>query len=280
MNDTASTGDLAPSSEDATSASIIEDTIPGGICPSTSIDVLTGQLSEDTVEATAPANIIEETMPDDRETSIRNEALTHVNIPDPTSGKATVDEDSTVVAMDEGILIPVERTGGEALSVVSASAGNVDHDTIIVEEEEGARFELDEEGPQPIMIEDDNEQIADICGLTQPIAVDDSDDEQIDEALAYIRDIGRLNQVKDNHVGYVIKVFERLIEQVGSRDAGEPDDADHQGRSIDGYLLSEMDATSRTIGSLDWIMTDVQKYRTKLSRARKHQKKQRAARRV
>ncbi|XMA19884.1 hypothetical protein WAI453_012675 [Rhynchosporium graminicola] len=148
MNDTASTGDLAPSSEDATPASIIEDTIPLGIRLSTPIDVPTGQLSEDTVEAIAPANIIEETMPDDRETSIRNEASTHVNIPDPTSGKAIVDEDSTIVAMDESALIPVERTGGEELSVVSASAGNVDYDTIIVEEEEDARFELDKEGPQ------------------------------------------------------------------------------------------------------------------------------------
>ena len=168
---------------------------------------------------------------------------------------------------------------------------------------------------QTILIEDsDDEQIADIGGSTQPIVVDESDDEQIDELPDYIRDIvgrsvsdedmeseysddnsdsgsprqfsrssrlqGRLNQLQDNHVGYTIKVLERLIEQIESRDDGEPENNDRQGRSMDEYLLSEMNATSRTIGSLDWIIKDIQKYRTKLSRARRRQKEQRAARRV
>ncbi|KAH7330029.1 hypothetical protein BKA65DRAFT_480195 [Rhexocercosporidium sp. MPI-PUGE-AT-0058] len=304
MDDTAPTGDFAPSSEDAAPASTTEETVPGGIRPSTPIEGPTGQLSEDAVEVAAPANTIEETIPSDIETSIRDEASTHINVLDPASGKATVDEDSTIVAMDEDTPIPVEKTGGEELSVVSVSAGNVDHDTIIVEEED-ARFDLDEEGPQvempqspaaggsmqPIMIEDDDEQIAGNGGSTQPIVVDESDDEQIDEAPAYIRDIvqrkvsdedteseysddnstsgssrqfsrssrlqGRLNQLQDNHVGYTIRVLERLIEQIGSRDDGEPENTDHQGRSMDGYLLSEMNATSRTIGSLDYLIEDI-----------------------
>ena len=50
--------------------------------------------------------------------------------------------------MDEDAPIPVEKTGGDELSVVSVSAGNVDHDTIIVEEQEDARIELNEERPQ------------------------------------------------------------------------------------------------------------------------------------
>ena len=168
---------------------------------------------------------------------------------------------------------------------------------------------------QTILIEDsDDEQIADIGDLTQPIVVDEFDDEQIDELLDYICDIvgrsvsdedmeseysddnsdsgsprqfsrssrlqGRLNQLQDTHVGHTIKVLERLIEQIESRDDGEPENTDHQGRSMDEYLLSEMNATSRTIGSLDWIIKDIQKYRTKLSRARRYQKEQRAARRV
>ncbi|CZT13592.1 uncharacterized protein RAG0_17092 [Rhynchosporium agropyri] len=372
MDNAAPTGGYAPSSKDTAPASTIEDTIPGGIRPSTPIDGLTGQLSEDTAPTSimddtaptgnlapsskdaAPASIIEEKIPGDIETSIRDVASTHVNILDAASGKATVDEDSTIVAMDEvtptteekagGKELSVdstivamdevtptteEKAGGKELSVVSVSAGNVDHDTIIVEEEEeDARFELDEEGPQveiaqstaaggsmqPIMIEDDDEQIADVGGSTQPIVVDESDDEQIEEAPAYIRDIvrrgvsnedmeseysdddsnsssprqfsrssrlqGRFNQLQDNHVGYTIKVLERLIEQIGSRDDGEPGDTDPQGCSMDEYLLSEMNVTSRTIGSLDWIMADIQKYRTKLSRARRLQKKQRTARRV
>ena len=233
-----------------------------------------------------------------------------------------------MVAMDEDAPIPVEKTGGEEVRVVSVSTGNVDHDTIIVEEEV-ARFELDEEGTQEemsrspaagasmqtILIEDsDDEQIADIGGSTQPIVVDESDDEQIDELPDYIRDIvgrsvsdedmeseysddnsdsgsprqfsrssrlqGRLNQLQDTHVGHTIKVLERLIEQIESRDDGEPENNDRQGRSMDEYLLSELNATSRTIGSLDWIIKDIQKYRTKLSRARRRQKEQRAARRV
>ena len=241
MNDTAPTGDLAPSSEDVAPASIIEDTIPGGIHPSTPIDGPTGQLSEDTVEAAASAGTIEETIPSgvrpstpidgltgqlsddateaaasaniiqstitgDIETSIRDEAPTHVNVVDPASGKATVDEDSAMVAMDEDAPIPVKKTGGEEVRVVSVSTGNVDHDTIIVEEEV-ARFELDEEGTQEemsrspaagasmqtILIEDsDDEQIADIGGSTQPIVVDESDDEQIDELPDYIRDIEKI----------------------------------------------------------------------------------------
>ena len=89
-----------------------------------------------------------------------------------------------------------------------------------------------------------------------------------------------MNQLQDNHVGYTIKVLERLIEQIESRDDGEPENNDRQGRSMDEYLLSELNATSRTIGSLDWIIKDIQKYRTKLSRARRRQKEQRAARRV
>ncbi|PVH69320.1 hypothetical protein DL98DRAFT_661756 [Cadophora sp. DSE1049] len=238
MDDTAPTGDVAPSSEDAAPASIIEETLPGGIRSSTPIDGPTGQLCEDAAEAAAPvsiieetipggirsstpiddagqpsedaaedaapASIIEETIPGDIETSIRDEAPTHVNILDPASGKATVDEDSAMVAIDEGALIPVEKTGGEELSAVGVSTGNLDHDTIIVEEEEDARFELDEEGPQvempqsptaggpmqTIMIEDsDDEQIADVGGSTQPIVVDESDDEQIDEVPDYIRGI-------------------------------------------------------------------------------------------
>ncbi|KAH7374076.1 hypothetical protein BKA64DRAFT_714895 [Cadophora sp. MPI-SDFR-AT-0126] len=326
MDDTAPTGDFAPSSEDAAPASIIEETIPGGIRSSTPIDGPTGHLSEDATEAAASASIIEETITGGIETSIRDEASTHVNIVGPASGKATVDEDSAV-AMDEDAPIPVEKRDSEEVRVVSVSTGNVDHDTIIVEEEEVARFELDEEGPQvempqspaaggsmqTILIEDsDDEQIADVGGSTQPIVVDESDGEQIDEVPEYIRDIvgrnvsdmeseysddssnsgsprqfsrssrlqGRLNQLQDNHVGYTIKVLERLIEQIESRDDGEPDNTDRQGHSMDVYLLSEMNATSRTIGSLDWIIKDIQKYRTKLSRARRHQKKQRAARRV
>ncbi|KAG4412362.1 hypothetical protein IFR04_014499 [Cadophora malorum] len=224
MNDTAPTGDLAPSSEDVAPASIIEDTIPGGIHPSTPIDGPTGQLSEDTVEAAASAGTIEETIPSgvrpstpidgltgqlsdnateaaalaniiqstitgDIETSICDEAPTHVNVVDLAFGKATVDEDSAMVAMDEDAPIIVEKTGGEEVRVVSVSTGNVDHDTIIVEEEV-ARFELDEEGTQTILIEDsDDEQIADIGDLTQPIVVDEFDDEQIDELLDYICDI-------------------------------------------------------------------------------------------
>ena len=141
------------------------------------------------------------------ETSIHDdEASTHINILDPASGKATADEDSTMVAMDEDTPIPVEKTGGEELSVVGVSAGNVDHDTIIVEEED-ARFDLDEDGHQvempqspvasgsmqPIIIEDsDDEQIADVGGSTQPIVVDESDDEQIDELPDYIRDIEKI----------------------------------------------------------------------------------------
>ena len=70
MGDTAPTGDFASSSEDAALASIIEETIPGDI-----------------------------------ETSIRDEASTHANVLDPVSGKATVDEDSTMVAMFEDALI-------------------------------------------------------------------------------------------------------------------------------------------------------------------------------
>jgi len=327
MDDTAPTGDVAPSSEDAAPASIIEETTPGVIRPSTPIGDPV-QPSEGAAEDAASASIIEETILGDIEMSIRDEASTHVNILDPASGKATVDEDSAMVAMDEGALIPVEKTGGEELSGVSVSTGNVDHDTIIVEEED-ARFELDEEGPQvempqspaaggsmqTIMIEDsDDEQIADVGGSTQPIVVDESDDEQIDEVPDYIRGIvgrdvldedmeseysddnsnsgsprqfsrssrlqGRLNQLQDTHVGHTIKVLERLIEQIESRDDGEPENTDHQGRSMDEYLLSEMNATSRTIGSLDWIIKDIQKYRTKLSRARRYQKEQRAARRV
>lgn len=145
IDDTAPTGDFVLSSEDVAPASIIEETIPGGIRPSP-IDG-PGQLSEDVVKAAAPANIIEEIIPSDIETSIRDEASTYVNILDPASGKAIVDEDSTIVAMDKDILIPVEKTGGEEISVVSVSAGNVDYDTIIVEEEEDVRFDLDKEGP-------------------------------------------------------------------------------------------------------------------------------------
>ena len=37
-------------------------------------------------------------MPGDVETSVRNEALTHVNVVDPASGKTAVDEDSAMVA--------------------------------------------------------------------------------------------------------------------------------------------------------------------------------------
>ena len=111
-----------------------------------------------------------------------------------------------MVAMDEDAPIPVKKTGGEEVRVVSVSTGNVDHDTIIVEEEV-ARFELDEEGTQEemsrspaagasmqtILIEDsDDEQIADIGGSTQPIVVDESDDEQIDELPDYIRDIEKI----------------------------------------------------------------------------------------
>jgi len=204
------------------------------------------------------------------------------------------------VAMDEGTLIPAEKTGGEELSVVSVSAGNINHDTIIGEEEEDARLELDEEGPQvemlqnpvaggsvqPLIIEADDDQIADIGELTQPIVADGSDDEQIDEAPAYIHDIvrrdvsdedmesdysdddsnnsgsprqfsrssrlqGRLNQLRANHVGYTIKVLEKVIRQIESRDEGKPENAAHQGDSMERYLLSEMNTTTRTIGSLD-----------------------------
>ncbi|KAE8441388.1 hypothetical protein EG329_005015 [Mollisiaceae sp. DMI_Dod_QoI] len=334
IDDTAPTGDFILSSEDAAPANTIEETIPGGIRLSTPIDGPTGQLSEDAVEAAASANTIEETIPSDIETSIRDEASTHVNILDPAFGKATVEEGSAMVVMDEGALIPVEKRGGEELRVVSVSAGSVDHDTIILEEEEDARFELDEEGPQvempqspaaggsmqPIIIEDsDDEQIADVAGSTQPVAmddsaIDDSDNEQMDEVPDYIRDIvgrdvsdedmeseysdddsnsgsprqfsrssrlqGRLNQLQDNHVGYTIKALERLIEQIENRDDGKPENIGHQGRSLDEYLSSEKDATSRTIGSLAYIIKDSTKYRTKLFRARRHQKEQRAARRV
>ena len=168
---------------------------------------------------------------------------------------------------------------------------------------------------QTILIEDsDDEQIADIGGSTQPIVVDESDDEQIDELPDYIRDIvgrsvldedmeseysddnsdsgsprrfsrssrlqGRLNQLQDTHVGHTIKVLERLIEQIASRDDGNSENTDHHGRSIDEYLLSEKDATSRTVGCLAFLIKDITKYRTKLSRAHRHQKEQRAARRV
>ena len=320
MDDTAPTSDFAPSSEDAAPANAVEETIPGGIRPSTPIDGPTGQLSEDAAptnaveetipggirpsppidgptgqlsEDAAPANAIEETISRDIEASIRVEASAHVNILDAASDKVTADED-----------------------------------TIMVEEEEDAHFEFDEGGPQvdiperpaggsmqPTMTEDSgNEQITDVSGSAQPIVVDESDDEQQDEAPAYIRDLvrrdvsdedmesdysddssnsgsprqfsrssrlqGRLDQLQDNHVGYTIKVLERLIEQIESRDDGEPENNDRQGRSMDEYLLSELNATSRTIGSLDWIIKDIQKYRTKLSRARRRQKEQRAARRV
>ena len=168
---------------------------------------------------------------------------------------------------------------------------------------------------QPTMTEDSgNEQITDVSGSAQPIVVDESDDEQQDEAPAYIRDLvrrdvsdedmesdysddsgfsgsarqfsrssrlkGRLNQLQDNHVGYTIKVLERLIEQIASRDDGNSENTDHHGRSIDEYLLSEKDATSRTVGCLAFLIKDITKYRTKLSRAHRHQKEQRAARRV
>ena len=289
MDDTAPTSDFAPSSEDAAPANAVEETIPGGIRPSTPIDGPTGQLSEDA----APTNAVEETISGDIEASIRVEASAHVNILDAASDKVTADED-----------------------------------TIMVEEEEDAHFEFDEGGPQvdiperpaggsmqPTMTEDSgNEQITDVSGSAQPIVVDESDDEQQDEAPAYIRDLvrrdvsdedmesdysddsgfsgsarqfsrssrlkGRLNQLQDNHVGYTIKVLERLIEQIASRDDGNSENTDHHGRSIDEYLLSEKDATSRTVGCLAFLIKDITKYRTKLSRAHRHQKEQRAARRV
>ena len=289
MDDTAPTSDFAPSGEDATPANAVEETIPGGIRPSTPIDGPTGQLSEDA----APTNAVEETISGDIEASIRVEASAHVNILDAASDKVTADED-----------------------------------TIMVEEEEDAHFEFDEGGPQvdiperpaggsmqPTMTEDSgNEQITDVSGSAQPIVVDESDDEQQDEAPAYIRDLvrrdvsdedmesdysddsgfsgsarqfsrssrlkGRLNQLQDNHVGYAIKVLERLIEQIASRDDGNSENTDHHGRSIDEYLLSEKDATSRTVGCLAFLIKDITKYRTKLSRAHRHQKEQRAARRV
>ncbi|KAH7370400.1 hypothetical protein BKA65DRAFT_545105 [Rhexocercosporidium sp. MPI-PUGE-AT-0058] len=221
MDNTAPTGDVAPSREDAAPASIIKKTLPGSIRSSTPINGPTGQLSEDAAEAAAPvsiiegtllggirpstpiddpvqpsedaaedaapASIIEETIPGDIETSIRDEASTHVNILDPASGKATVDEDSAMVAMDEGTLIPMEKTGGEELSAVGVSTGNLDHDTIIVEEGEDARFELDEEGPQVEM-----PQSPTVSRLMQTIIIEDFDDEQIadiDEVLDYIRGI-------------------------------------------------------------------------------------------
>lgn len=63
------------------------------------------------------------------------------------SGKATVNEDSTIVAIDEDTPIPVEKTGGKELSVVSVSTRNIDYNTTILEEEEDTRIELNEEGP-------------------------------------------------------------------------------------------------------------------------------------
>ena len=57
MDDTTPTGDFALSSEDVPTSTIGE-TVPGGIRPSTPIDGLTGQLSDDATEAAASANII------------------------------------------------------------------------------------------------------------------------------------------------------------------------------------------------------------------------------
>ncbi|KAG4412790.1 hypothetical protein IFR04_014081 [Cadophora malorum] len=290
MDDTAPTGDVAPSSEDAAPASIIEETLPGGIRSSTPIDDA-GQPSEDAAEDAAPASIIEETILG----GIRPSAP----IDDPVQPSEDAAEDAAPASIIE------ETIPGDIETSI--------HD------EEGPQVEMPQSpaagGPmQTIMIEDsDDEQIAD-GGSTQPIVVDESDDEQIDEVPDYIRGIvgrdvldedmeseysddnsnsgsprqfsrssrlqGRLNQLQDTHVGHTIKVLERLIEQIESRDDGEPENTDHQGRSMDEYLLSEMNATSRTIGSLDWIIKDIQKYRTKLSRARRYQKEQRAARRV
>ncbi|KAG4444002.1 hypothetical protein IFR05_000521 [Cadophora sp. M221] len=176
MNHTAPTGNFVPSSKDAAPTSTIKETIPGNIRPSTPIEGPTGQLSKDTApastieetisggirpspidgpgqlsedvaETAASAIIIEETILSNIKTSIRDEASTHVNILDPASSKALVNENSTIVVMNKDTLILVEKIRGEELSVVSVSAGNVDHDTIIVEKEEDARFELDEKGP-------------------------------------------------------------------------------------------------------------------------------------
>ncbi|XMA20405.1 hypothetical protein WAI453_013196 [Rhynchosporium graminicola] len=216
--------------------------------PSSATDVDASMIDEMAVgsrrEDTAQASTIEDTILVDIETSIRDEASTQVNILDHESDKATVHEDSAIVAMDDGVLIPVEKTGDEELSVVTVFTGNVDHDTIIVEEED-ARFEIAEERPRVEMIESRA-----AGGSIQPIMIED-DDEQIDEAPAQIHDLvrrdvrdedmeseylgdnsvsrsprkfyyrssrlqGRLNQLQANHVGYRIKVLERLIEQIES----------------------------------------------------------------
>ncbi|KAH7310345.1 hypothetical protein BKA65DRAFT_485023 [Rhexocercosporidium sp. MPI-PUGE-AT-0058] len=62
INDTPPTGDFAALSENITLASIIKETIPGGIRSSTPINNA-GQPSKDAAKAAAPATVIEETIP-------------------------------------------------------------------------------------------------------------------------------------------------------------------------------------------------------------------------
>ncbi|KAH6714012.1 hypothetical protein BKA61DRAFT_607066 [Leptodontidium sp. MPI-SDFR-AT-0119] len=97
---------------------------------------------------------------------------------------------------------------------------------------------------------------------------------------------GRLNQMRDTHIGVMAKVLDRLINQVQTRDNGkdgddrtdkddsddgdDSDESDDDGEEI--YLLSEVDVTCTTLGVLHWLASDVQRYQAKLRRALQQRK--------
>ncbi|KAL5330883.1 hypothetical protein ACEPPN_000408 [Leptodophora sp. 'Broadleaf-Isolate-01'] len=138
--------------------------------------------------------------------------------------------------------------------------------------------------------------------IRTPIVINDPDDERATEIPNYIRVIvgsdileeemgseyggetvddlqqqrgfnrasrrqGAMNQLRDTHVGFTIKVLERLIVQVQARDDGEGNDK--RFRNKGDCLLSELKATDATLGVMDWLASsDIQRYRVKLHRAR------------
>ncbi|KAH7393737.1 hypothetical protein BKA64DRAFT_644462 [Cadophora sp. MPI-SDFR-AT-0126] len=212
----------------------------------------------------------------------------------PAPAQASIMDDTAPT----GDFAPSSEDTAPASAIEETIPGGIRSSTPI----DGPTGQLGEDAAPASAIE---ETIADVGGSKQPFVVDESDDEQIDEAPADIRDLvrrdvsdedmesdysddnnyhgsarqfsrssrlqGRLNQLRDNHVGYTIKVLERLTEQIASRDDGKPENTDHHGRSIDEYLLSEKDATSRTVGCLAYLVKESTKYRRKLYRARRHQ---------
>ncbi|KAL5330801.1 hypothetical protein ACEPPN_000324 [Leptodophora sp. 'Broadleaf-Isolate-01'] len=141
--------------------------------------------------------------------------------------------------------------------------------------------------------------------IRTPIVINDPDDERATEIPNYIRAIvgsdildeemgseyggeivddlqprgfnrasrrqGAMNQLRDAHVGFTIKVLERLIVQVQARDDGEG--KEKRFRKKEDCLLSELKATDATLGVMNWLAaSDIQRYRVKLHRARRQRK--------